>query len=70
MNCIDILRTFKEKIIDYYKIRKQMGDIAIKSLLTVVGQFIDEIKENGDKVRNHFTLLGFDYLADENLKVY
>ena len=47
-----------------------MGDIAIKSLLTVVGQFIDEIKENGDKVRNHFTLLGFDYLADENLKVY
>ena len=46
-----------------------MGEIAIKSLLSVFDQFIDTIKENGDKDRNHFKLLGFDYLVDE-LKVY
>ena len=56
--------------IDYNYIRKQMGDISIKSLLSVVDQFVDKIKENGTKDRNHFKLLGFDYLLDENFKVY
>ena len=47
-----------------------MGVIANKFLLSVIDQFINVIKENGDKDRNHFKLLGFDYLVDENLKVY
>ena len=56
--------------IDYKYIRKQMGDIAIKSVLSVLDQFLDKIKENGTQDRNHFKLLGFDYLVDDNLKVY
>ena len=60
----------KKNNIDYKNIRKQMADIAIKSLLSVVDQFIDKIKDNGTKDMNHFKLLGFDYLVDENLKVY
>ena len=60
----------KENNIDYNYIRKQMSDIAIKSLLSVVDQFVDKIKDNGTRDRNHFKLLGFDYLLDENLKVH
>ena len=60
----------KKNNIDYQYIRKQMGDIAIKSVLSVLEQFLDKIKENGTKDRNHFKLLGFDYLLDENLKVH
>ena len=60
----------KSKNIDYQKIRKQMADIAIKSMLSVLDEFIDKIKENGTKDRNHFKLLGFDFLLDENLKVH
>ena len=47
-----------------------MGDIAIKSLLSVLDQFYDKMIENGTKDRNHFKLFGFDYLVDDNLKVY
>ena len=60
----------KSNNIDYQKIRKQMADIAIKSMLSVLDEFIDKIKENGTKDRNHFKLLGFDFLLDENLKVH
>jgi hypothetical protein len=60
----------KSKNIDYQKIRKQMADITIKSMLSVLDEFIDKIKENGTKDRNHFKLLGFDFLLDENLKVH
>ena len=60
----------KNNGIDYNYIRKQMGDIAIKSLLSVLDQFYDQMKENGTKDRNHFKLFGFDYLVDEDLKVY
>ena len=56
--------------IDYNNIRKQMGDIAIKSLLSVLDQLYDRMKEYGTKDRNHFKLFGFDYLLDENYKVY
>ena len=60
----------KENKIDYQKIRKQMADIAIKTVLSVINKFLEKIKENGTKDRNHFKLLGFDYLVDENLKVF
>ena len=60
----------KENNIDYNYIRKQMSDIAIKSLLSVLDQFYDRIKEYGTIDRNHFKLFGFDYLLDENLKVH
>ena len=60
----------KKNGIDYNYIRKQMGDIAIKSLLSVLDQFYDKMIENGTKDRNHFKLFGFDYLVDDNLKVY
>ena len=59
-----------ENNIDYKYIRKQMGDIAIKSILSVIDQFLEKIKDNGTQDRNHFKLLGFDFLVDENLKVY
>jgi hypothetical protein len=60
----------KKNNINYSQIRKQMGDIAIKSVISVLDQFLEEIKENGTRDRNHFKLLGFDYLVDENLKVH
>ena len=60
----------RENNIDYDYIRKQMADIAIKSLLSVLDQFYDRIKEYGTIDRNHFKLFGFDYLLDENLKVH
>ena len=60
----------KENNIDYQKIRKQMADIAIKSMLSVLDEFLDKIKDNGTRDRNHFKLLGFDYLLDQNLKVH
>ena len=47
-----------------------MGDIAIKSLISVLDQLINKMKENGSKDRNHFKLFGFDYLLDDNLKVH
>ena len=47
-----------------------MADIAIKTVLSVINKFLEKIKENGTKDRNHFKLLGFDYLVDENLKVF
>ena len=56
--------------IDYMNIRKQMGDIAIKSVLSVHEQFLNRIKENETQDRNHFKLLGFDFLLDENMKVH
>ena len=60
----------KKNNIDYNHIRKQMGDIAIKSLISVLDQLINKMKENGSKDRNHFKLFGFDYLLDDNLKVH
>ena len=47
-----------------------MIDISIKSILTVKDKFLKEIEENGTKNRNHFKLLGYDFLLDENLKVH
>ena len=60
----------KENNIDYKHIRQQMADIAIKSILSVLNQFYDRIKEYGTMDRNHFKLFGFDYLLDDNLKVH
>ena len=60
----------KENNINYNNIRKQMADIAIKSLLSVIDQFTKRIKENGTQDRNHFKLLGFDFLLDDNMKVH
>ena len=60
----------KENGIDYQKIRNQMADIAMKSLLSVLDQFYDRIKEYGTKDRNHFKLFGFDFLLDDNYKVH
>ncbi len=56
--------------IDYKHIRKQMGDIAIKSVLSVLEQFLNRIIDNGTQDRNHFKLLGFDFLLDDNMKVH
>ena len=47
-----------------------MADIAIKSLLSVVDQLYERVKEFGTMDRNHFKLFGFDYLLDDNLKVH
>ena len=60
----------KNNNIDYKYIRKQMGDIAIKSVLSVLEQFLERIIDNETQDRNHFKLFGFDYLVDENLKVH
>ena len=56
--------------IDYNKIREQMIDISIKSILAVRDLFLDKIKENGTKDRNHFKLFGYDFLLDDNYKVH
>ena len=56
--------------IDYNKIREQMIDISIKSILAVRDLFLDKIKENGTKDRNHFKLFGYDLLLDDNFKVH
>ena len=56
--------------IDYNKIRKQMIDISIKSILAVRDLFLEKIEDNGTKDRNHFKLFGYDFLLDENLKVH
>ena len=56
--------------IDYNHIRKQMGDIAIKSVLSVLDELLSKIEENGTQDRNHFKLLGYDFLLDENMKVH
>ena len=56
--------------IDYKKIREQMADISIKSILAVRDLFLDQIEENGTKDRNHFKLFGYDFLVDEELKVH
>ena len=60
----------KENNIDYNHIRKQMADVAIKSLLSVVDQLYGRIEEYGTHDRNHFKLFGFDYLLDDNLKIH
>ena len=56
--------------IDYGKIREQMIDISIKSILAVKDMFLNQLEENGTKNRNHFKLFGYDFLVDENLKVH
>ena len=56
--------------IDYNKIRQQMIDISIKSILAVRDLFLENIKANGTKDRNHFKLFGYDFLLDVNLNVH
>ena len=56
--------------IDYQKIRQQMSDISIKSILAVRDLFLNEIENNGTKDRNHFKLFGYDFLVDEELTVH
>ena len=63
-------RYCKNNGIDYQKIRQQMADIAIKSILAVRDLFLEKIEENGTKDRNHFKLFGYDFLVDEDLKVH
>ena len=56
--------------IDFKKIWDQMADIAIKSILAVRDLFLESIKQNGTKDKNHFKLFGYDFLVDESLKVF
>ena len=56
--------------IDYKNIREQMIEISIKSILSVRDLLLKDIKDNGTKDRNHFKLFGYDFLVDEQLKVY
>ena len=56
--------------IDYKKIWDQMADISIKSILAVRDLFLKTIKQNGTKDKNHFKLFGYDFLVEEDLKVY
>ena len=56
--------------IDYKKIREQMADISIKSILAVRDLFLNVIEDNGTKDRNHFKLFGYDFLVDDQLKVH
>ena len=56
--------------IDFKKIWDQMADISIKSILAVRDLFLKTIKQNGTKDKNHFKLFGYDFLVDENLKVF
>ena len=56
--------------IDFNIIWDQMKDITIKSILAVRDLFIEKIKENETKDKNHFKLFGYDFLVDKDLKVY
>ena len=56
--------------ISYKKIRKQMSDIIIKSFITVHSQFVNKIKKSNAKYSTFFQIYGFDFIVDENLKVF
>ena len=68
------LKVYKEYCeqngINFKKIWEQFADIAIKSLLSVRDLFLITMKYNGTKDKNHFKLLGYDFLLDENFKVH
>ena len=56
--------------INFKKIWEQMADISIKSILAVRDLFMKTVKQNGTKDKNHFKLFGYDFLVEEDLKVY
>ena len=60
----------EQKGINFKHIWKQMADISIKSILAVKDIFIKTLKSNGTKDKNHFKLFGYDFMVDEDLKVY
>ena len=60
----------EENGIDYKYIRGQIADIAVKTILSVHDKFLSRIQSVGDKDRNYFHLFGFDFIVDENFKVY
>ena len=60
----------KRNNIDFNHIWEQIKDISIKSFLTVHDQLLRKRNEFGTKDINHFKLIGFDYLLDDNYKVY
>ena len=68
------LKVYKEYCeqngINFKKIWEQFADIAIKSLFAVRDLFLITLKYNGTKDKNHFKLLGYDFLLDENFKVH
>ena len=68
---LQVYRSYCEKHgINFKKIWSQIADIAIKSLLSVRDIFLKTLKYIGTKDKNHFKLFGYDFLVDENLKVY
>ena len=56
--------------IDFNKIWEQIIDITIKSIIALKDYIINNIKTLGTNDKNYFSLLGYDFLLDENLKLY
>ena len=56
--------------INYNKIFSEVGDIFIKTMLSVRGKLIENIKKYKLNYSNFYHLIGFDIIFDENLKPY
>ena len=61
----------KKNNINYENIKNQIKDIIIKEILSSHKELYEGVKNiNKIKTRNFFHLYGFDFLPDENLKIF
>ena len=69
-NYINFERYCKKKEINYENIINQIKDIIIKTFISFSTDITNKIKNNNIKDRNIFQLFTFDFILDENYKVY
>ena len=69
-NYLNFERYSKKKEINYYNIINQIKDIIIKTFISFSSDIIDKLKKSTIKDRNRFQLFTFDFILDENFKVY
>jgi hypothetical protein len=69
-NFLNFERFCKKKDINYENIISHMKDIIIKTFISLTPDILDKIKINELKDRNMFQLFSFDFIINDNYKIY
>ena len=69
-NFLNFERYCKKNNINYQNIISQMKDIIIKTFITLTPDVTSKIEKSTIKDRNMFQLFSFDFIIDENYKIY
>ena len=69
-NYLNFERYCKKNNINYQNIINQIKDIIIKTFITLTPDVTSKIEKSTIKDRNMFQLFSFDFIIDENYKIY